>query len=380
MRFVYFDTYSFLLYIVIAFFCYYQLRLALRISTRGIRDHKEYSAPYSLLFIVLLLFATLRSVENGIGGTDAQVYERLFIDSLKGVDRFEDTDILFGWFTIAIRTITDNPVIYRIICYSIIVAAYIVFFKNYCNRSVSCIPFLAIIIPYLKSFNTMRSSIAIAVILFGLVLLQKRKTLIAVIVISLSVFIHRMSVVYVLFLPFYAIAKDYQIKSGIKCISIITIISTIGYIIARKVQAYVLMAGMMSNHDEYYIKHTLNNTLLDSAVSLLPLILISITWIICYNRLPKNENIKTLELMVAFDIIITPSALILGMWRANEYFYMGRLAFWAYLIPTFCSFFSVDSRKIIKIAFFIVFLGWVVYRIFREWEPCGLMPYKLIFL
>lgn len=379
MRFVYFDTYSFLLYIVIAFFCYYQLRLALRINASGIKDHKEYYAPYSFLFIVLSLFAALRSVENGIGGTDAERYEMMFINSLKGVDRFEDTDILFGWFTIAIRTITDNPIIYRFICYSIIVTAYIVFFKNYCDRSVSCIPFLAIIIPYLKSFNTMRSSIAIAVILFGLVLLQKRKTLIAIIVISISIFIHRMSVVYVLFLPFYAIAKHYQIKSGIRWITIITIISSIGYLVARKIQAYVLMAGMMSSQDEYYIKHAFNNTLLDSAVSILPLILISITWIICNNRLPKTENTKFLELMVAFDIIITPSALILGMWRANEYFYMGRLAFWAYLIPAFFSFFSIDSRKIVKTTFFIMFLGWVIYRIFREWEPCGLMPYKLIF-
>ncbi|THG54328.1 EpsG family protein [Muribaculum caecicola] len=377
MEYEYFDIFTLILYVCVAYFCYFQFRAA-SMCCHGV-NNKNNCTPYYNIFIVLSLFAALRSIENGIGGSDARPYESIFLNALKSVEQFEHTDVLFGWFTICIRYFTDNPIIYRFICYSIIVLGYIYFFKAFCIRGISCIPFIVLMIPYLKSFNTMRTSLAIAVILFGLVLLKEKRTFWAVLVILASVFVHRMSVLYILFLPFYAIFKKFKYESSVKLIVVMAALSVIGYLLARKVQIYVLAAGMLSGHDDHYLSANLKGSILDIAVTLIPLLLIAMMWLINNKKLPNSRNVKFLELMVSFDIIITPVAYVLGMWRANEYFYMGRLMFWAYLIPVYCSIYEVRSRKLVKACFIAMFTAWLVYRICREWEPCSLMPYKLFF-
>ncbi len=334
---------------------------------------------YICFYIIFVTLASLRLITfNGIGGIDAFEYERLFLNALSSASRFEEQDILFGLFNKYLRIFIDSPVTYRFICYSIITLAYIYFIKSFCIKGVSCIPFILLMIPYLKSFNTMRSSMAIAVILCGLVFLKDRKTLWGVILICMSVFVHRMSILYVLFLPFYAIFRHYKYtNSNIKLIIVVSTLTIIGYYLALQVQQYAIALSLLDGTDAYYISKNSNGSLLDAAVTVIPLFLLSVMWLLCNRKLKQDRDILFLELMVSFDIIITPIANILGMWRANEYFYLGRLVFWSYLIPVFCSGFKVQSRVFIKIIFALLFTAWLTYRITREWEPCGLMPYKL---
>ncbi len=67
--------------------------------------------------------------------------------------RFINYDILFGYFNKLIRTFTDNVYIYRAICYAIIVYGYVAFIKYVCPENVSALPFITLMIPYLKSFK-----------------------------------------------------------------------------------------------------------------------------------------------------------------------------------------------------------------------------------
>ena len=112
---------------------------------------------------------------GGLGGKDSYTYELLFKYSFSGSSRFINYDILFGYFNKLIRTFTDNVYIYRAICYAIIVYGYVAFIKYVCPENVSALPFITLMIPYLKSFNTMRTSIAISVFLIGLTLLYRKK-------------------------------------------------------------------------------------------------------------------------------------------------------------------------------------------------------------
>lgn len=373
----YFDLNSLLLYTVIGSLGAYCIRL-------GIKNRNDVSFPgqigYICFILMYVLLAGLRLVTpNGIGGMDTYGYEIDFLNSLLSTSRFDEQDVLFGFYNKAIRSITDNVIIYRFICYFIITYAYVFFINAFCIKRISCIPFIVLMIPYLKSFNTMRSSLAIAVILIGLVLLKKKKTLWSIVLICASVFIHRMSILFVMFLPFYAIFKNFKYaKSKIRLIIITSTLTIIAYFTAIYVQNYVIGLGIMIGNDSYYVRRNLDSSILETSVTLFPLLLISIMWLICMRKLKSNDDISFLKLMVIFDIISTPVAFILGMWRANEYFYVGRLAFWSYLIPAFSSRYNITIRKLINVVFFILFTAWLVYRICREWEPCGLMPYKLI--
>lgn len=377
MMYPYFDFSTLLLYTFIGLISAYFINLSVNYKPNLLYPKQFGYHSFYFLFVTL---ATVRLVTTGIVGTDAAGYENTFLTCLTSSSRFEDQEIIFGLFNKAIRTLTDNPIIYRFVCYSIITLAYLYFIKAFCVRGVSCIPFIVLMIPYLKSFNTMRSSMAISVILFGLVLLNKRKTLWGIVMICMSVFIHRMSILYVLFLPFYAIFKHYKYTySNIKLIIVISLLAIIGYYLAVQVQQYAIAFSLLDGADAYYIAKNLNGSILDAAITVIPLILLSTMWLLCNKKLKYDTNISFLELIVSFDLIITPVANILGMWRANEYFYLGRLVFWAYLIPVFCSGFKVQSRIFTKITFALLFTVWLIYRILREWEPCGLMPYKLFF-
>lgn len=374
----YFDIQSLLLYVFIGLISAYTINMSVNYKVNLLYPKQT---GYIFFYIAFAALASLRLVTNGIVGTDASGYEDIFLNSLSSSSRFEEQDILFGLFNKFVRLFVSSPIIYRFICYSIIVVAYLFFIKSFCKKGISCIPFIVLMIPFLKSLNTMRTSMAIALILLGLVLLKDRKTASGVILIFLSVLVHRMSILYVMFLPFYAIFKHYNFTaSNIKLIIVVSSLTVIGYYLALQVQQYAIALSLLDGSDAYYISKNLDASIWESAITLIPLILISVMWIICNRQLSDTKEISFLKLMISFDIIITPIANILGMWRANEYFYLGRLAFWSYLISIFCCKFEIRSRLLLKIVFGVLFTSWLVYRITREWEPCGLMPYKLFFL
>lgn len=373
-----FDLLTLISYILIGWVGAYCLKLSLDYN-KSYPFSKQ--TGYILFYIVFVSLATLRMVDGWLVGIDSEMYELQFINcNDSSTSRFDEEEILFGIFNKVIRFFTSSPIIYRYVCYSIIVIGYIIFIKSFCRQGVSCIPFIILLLPYLKSLNTMRTSMAIAMILIGLVWLKERHIVRGIVLVCLSVFVHRMSILYVLFLPFYAIfRKNKYLNSNIKLIIIILIVSATGYYLGSQVQQYVIAASMLDAKDNYYLSKSLEGSILDGAITLLPLIFIAGMWLFCNNRLIWNRDIKFLALMVSFDIIILPTANLLGMWRANEYFFVARLAFWAYLIPVFVSSFELSSRKILRHIFTILFTAWLTYRIMREWEPCGLMPYKFFF-
>lgn len=157
----YFSLYSLILYIGVGLYCSYWLHLTydtgLYIDNRRVKK----TSMLFILWLSIALFSSLRFVgPYGIGGMDARGYEMFFIDSSNN-ERLKETDLFFYYFTIGIRQFTASPVIYRLTCYSLICLGYIIVIKRFYNKNVSSIPFVMIVYPLLKSFNTMRNSIAI---------------------------------------------------------------------------------------------------------------------------------------------------------------------------------------------------------------------------
>ena len=377
-----FPHYSFgtlILYVVCALLSTLCLRIS--IKAKPLKGDTNYTG-YLGLYVIYILLAVLRYVgPYGLVGIDSYQYETLFLNCLNSFTRFEEQDLLYGFLTKLIRHVTSNPVIFRFIWYSVIIFGYIFFIKTFSRRWISVIPFIALMIPYLKSLNTMRSSIAAAVILIGICLFYRKYKISGILLIISAVFIHRMSIIFTLFIPFYWIFNKYKIAaSRTKLLAFSSVIIIIGYTLAIRLQSYVIANNMLEGADMYYIQKTQGGNIFAGVVVLFPLVLILAMWLICQKRIKKlHVNIPPLlTMMVIYDIILTPAAMIMGMWRANEYFLCARLMLWAYLIPVFLTFFKPETRNVVRLGFFFGFTGWLIYRILREWEPCGLMPYLFI--
>lgn len=374
MNNIHYSSASLLLYIVVAYIAAYLIYLSktgYKYIKRSPRD-----LPLYILFILLTVFASIRMVGvGGLGGIDAYNYEVNFKYAFSSTDRFQFQDLLFGYFNKLIRLFTDNVYVYRLICYSIISFGYVYFIKYVCPENVSSLPFITLMIPYLKSFNTMRSSIAIAVFLIGLSLLYRKKDLWAIILILSTMFIHRMSVIYVMFLPFYYIlGKIWNRKNARKIIISSVLLAFIFILGADSLRSHILTSSLLDTTDTYYLKRVSG---LSANIMIVPTILLVIVWFINVSNIDreKTDKIRFLENLVAFDCIIIPVAGVLGMWRASEYMYIPRLCLWGVLVLSIAQRYTRSNRPVIYIFFFFGFSAWLVYRIMREWEVCGLMPY-----
>lgn len=380
----YFSIYSLILYLCVGFFCSYWLHLTYNTGLFIDNLKVKKSSMLFILWLSLALFASLRLVSPyGIGGMDAHGYEMFFLDASNN-ERLKGTDILFYFFTVGIRKITSSPILYRFACYSLICFGYIAVLKRFYNKNISSIPFIMIMYPLLRSFNTMRNSIAIVFFLIGIIYLADKKNLYAVLFIIVSCFFHRMSVLYVVLLPFYFLFKNIDFDGNNKKVFVFLLFYIVaGYLLSKAVQSYVLAAQLLTSNEEgdvYYLSQSLQQNIFERIPIMIQHIAMLVMLILYNNKLPDTTDVRFLRLIILFDIIIQPISVVFGMWRALEYLYIPRLIFWGYLINGAASCYKFSSRKVFKAGCACIFISWLVFRICKEWGPAGLMPYKLIFL
>lgn len=376
----YFDIFSLLLYVFIGIIG----ALFIKYSNLNKPLHVPFIRSGELLFYIYFIalfvgLAVSRKVGYNIGGTDALNYIEIFENAFSGGDRFEEQEQLFMLFNKIIRSFTANYKIYFLICYFIIVFAYIYFIKNFVHEKISYIPFILLIFPFLKSFNTLRTSLAIALFLIALVLLKKRKYLISYILVIATFFIHRMSILYILFIPFYLLFRRRFVKlQGFRLLIFFVFFIGIGYISARFIQQYVLAFQIVySSTDLYYVSTSMGNSILQNWPMMVPYVLLFIAYMFGYNKLDNDSATDLLKILCAYDIIIMPVSLVLGMWRANEYLYLARIIMWGFLIKQYSNKFESHSRQTFYIVVFVAFLSWLIFRICSEWNEIGIMPYLL---
>lgn len=373
----YFSLPSFVLYVAVGCMCGLWMKL-----TYSKRLKADPAAMYFGLWFFLTLFAVLRAVgPNGLGGMDAYGYDLIFRNL--EADRIDRMEPLFKYGTMLIRYVTSEVFVYRFVCYGAIAFGYLFFLKRFVVSELSFIPFILMVFPYLRSFNTMRNSVAIAVFVIGIVLFSEKKTLRGVAMMVASFFFHRMSIIYIAFIPFYYMFRKSNFQNGRKLFVFLICYLVLGYLAARLLQDYIIAANLLSsedNSDMYYISTSVNENIF-SRIPLMFQHILLLGAMICWNsRLPRTADVNFLRLLIVFDILIVPVSVVLGMWRSVEYFYIPRLVMWGYLIPCMVRPFTAKSKRILGFGLFAVFVFWLCFRIAKEWEPAGLLPYVPIFL
>ena len=358
------------------------------ISIRGLYKNNEIHTfftrdrwnGYAPLIILLILFACLRKVGQGIGGTDSLSYERDFLNSLNGLGNFEDTDILYGQYSLYLRHLTSSPLIFRLVSYSFIAFSFCYFIKEICPSKVSWIPFILIVWPYICSFNTMRSSMAVGFILLGLVALYKENYFLEWIFIIICVLFHRMMFVFVpvfiIYKPIYKIIiKSNRTKLYLLLGSSIFFTT----LLAFSIQKFVLLMGFLDNPDSpdaSYIAKSLDNNLFDSWPMYIQQIFLLIFLFINFKKF-KSRKEQFILVLSCVDAVITLPALILGIWRISQCLYIPTLMLWGILLYNFNQKFTRSIRPLISIFFFLGFSFILYSRIDSIYESSSLMPYIL---
>ena len=364
----YFDFNTLLLYIAIGLCTVFLVRTNINSNKKG------YS--FFILFILLLVFTVSRKVGINLGGMDSISYENIFIN--RDFTRLiENKEFLFVYYTDIIRDFTTEPVIYRLFCYTLIIFSYIYFIKEFCPRNASSIPYLLVVYPLLMSFNTMRNSMAMAMILIGFVLMNRKKNIWGILFVISSIFFHRMSIIYIPVIIFYYTFRDVDLFKSKTFLALALIIAVMASsVIGAALQGYVLSLGFLDGNDLYYLGMNEGSSFTSALAFFIPLLLISIFMVMNTDK-QLFEKHKALYLFVLFDIIIYPCTFIFGMWRANEYLYIPRLTLWAILLFTFFQKFNRSTRTLVKIAALGIFILWFVDRMEGVYKNSALMPYVL---
>lgn len=368
-----------ILYIVVSILGMLFISSALKVSEQhGFCEKRNlYYVCFTALFV---LFASLRKIGVNLGGADMHRYLKDFSDAKSALEfdsLFFLDEGLFVALTYIIRLMTSNERIYIVICYSIITLSYVVFIRKYIKSNASGIPFILLTFLYLRSFNTLRTSLAIAVFLFGLTIIEKYRVMSIVIIIS-SAFIHRISIVFSLIIPFYYLYR-YKIKkmSKLKTIVFSVFFLTISIMGAYYIQSIINHFSFLSSTDLWYVASARNSSLLSRWPMYITQLLLLIFLILFGNDLDKTDENDMIKVFCFFDLFMIPAAVIMGIWRASEYLYVARLVMWSNLIPVVAKRFR--QKNIVKLIFFVAFMAWYVFRIYSEWYDLKIMPYVFLF-
>lgn len=333
---------------------------------------------YVPFLLMLIAFACLRKVGPGLGGTDSLSYEQDFLIALKDLKNFEDTDVLFGRYTLILRYVTSSPFIYRLVSYSFIAFSIIYFIKELCPSKVSCVPFILVVWPYICGFSSMRSSMAIGFLTIALVALYHKKFSLAWFLLACCVLFHRMMFIFVpiflLYKPLYRLITSCNKWQLFFLIGVSIIILSL---LAMMVQQVVLLFGMLDKEgspDASYITKGIETNTFESWPMFIQQIFLLCFLFINFKQY-SSKKINFIIVISCIDIVITFPALMLGIYRISQCLYIPTLIMWGILIYDFNQKFKLSIRPLISTIFLLFFSVIFYFRMESIYESSSLMPY-----
>lgn len=380
------DLFTIVIYIVVAFSISYITRKAMNVG--GISSQYNNNDVFCsnrfwnlavLLILVLTMFATFRLVGVDIGGRDTLRYIKQFLQATSGLSEKGSffSEGLFYEYLCVIRKFTDNYRIFFLVSYFFISWSYMMYIKKYGRLEYSTIPYVLLAFLFIKGFSSVRTSLAVALITIGLVYIDKRKILSFCLMIA-SVFVHRMSVLFIIVILFYYLFKKYLCRiSRIKLVIYLGIFIAASIVVSSKLRSIIMTFDWMSSSDLWYVSY--------KGISLLekwPMWFAHVLLLVCYLIVARKEtetdkeHIAPVKIIFLFDLVILPMALNLGFYRANEYFFINRMVLWGYVVYLGSKFFAENSKQIYKAIVLCLFIAWFVFRLCSEGFDLGIMYYR----
>lgn len=341
---------------------------------------------YVLLWLFIwTFFAAFRHVSFYIGGADAKSYIGFF-EKCNNV--YYDAwmlhaghDVLFKWINKIIRFITDDYHAYFLIVYGFMTFASIAFAQRFSRKEFNIAPYLLVFYLYLRSYNTLRTNLAIAFILIGLIYFADKKITKAYLWTFASVLIHKASLLYALALIFIHVFQKRRLT--LKVASIMILCSVIAASLFQ--DWFTMFAGDVDLGGSYasYAVMTESEGFLTNfwKIAFEQIILglfmaLNSTKIKNYiNSLAERNTLNVLWHLCIFDMITIPVTFYLNIWRGYEYLYIPRIVMWGLILYLY----TYKRPKYVRIIYtglyIILFTAWMSFRIERTYEDSALMPY-----
>lgn len=356
-------------------------------SYGGLTVHSYSSKPYVWFLIAFwTIIATFRYVSNWTGGTDAPGYIEAYVNCHNPnlLDDHTLSDIAFYYYNYILRYITSDYHLYFALSYGFIAFAFIYFVTYFSRKENSAIPFIMVFYLYLRGFNTLRSNLAIALLLFSIVMLARSRIKTCILLLIICCLTHKMFFVYGLVIPFLLLFRNRNMN-----VKLFLIFGAVTYLLAGVFQIwFILFASSQDLGGAYaaYASKSLDSETGFAYVTAFGQILLALFLIVLYRKKVRKESARLmvishdnrfhlLTLMCYFDFILIPFSYIMGIWRGDECLYLARITMWSYLLGIIFRNRTSSLRRIGSFITFIIFVSWLVFRINRTFEDSNLMPY-----
>lgn len=346
-----------------------------------------FSWPYVTWFLVWLVFAVFRYVGSGIGGTDAPNYIRFFDVCLEpsylGFEWGHHVDFLYATLNKIVRLCTDDYHAFFAVVYALIVFSYVLVVSELGLPKVSYAPLIFLVFIYIRGFSSMRSCVAAALVLISIVLLYKQKYLWSTVLALSSVFVHKMSILYVFCIPilWYFQKRKMGIRECLLLMGLMAVFGIVGQLILVTADIEFFESGSYS----YYAGLSYGGSFFDNfwKIAFPQLLLFAV---IIFVRAPIDKYIlslkgdlqgraQTIYKVCLYDIATIPATYILGIWRGYEFLCLIRLLMWGIAIEAVSVGLSARQKTGVRMAFGVAFIAWLVFRQYNTFADTALMPY-----
>lgn len=334
-------------------------------------------------WLLWTLFATFRYVSDNIGGTDTPEYIEFFNNCLRSNSYDEHMGYVFTFINRTIRTFTPNYLVFFFIVYGFQAWVIIRVCLRFCEKGYVTSPLLLLFYFYLRSFNTLRSNLAISFLLLGLVLFYNRKKIPSIVLFVLSCLTHYMCV---LFVPAIAIIRLFEKKQVSFLWVVIFVIMALP--LAQAVQPYILLISAIDDsvYGSYITMNSEVGFFEGAWITPLGQIMLGVA-LVLYDKeiryslvhsFTRHSKYCFMRSICFYDLMMVPINHMFNIWRGYEVFYIFRLIMWTYVIQYVYEK-KLHRNKIVVAIASLVFVLWFVWRLSRTYEDSNLMPYHLIF-
>lgn len=380
------DIFSLMFYLTLAFIGACSFYAVKQRERKSGNLQKLTSKEYLLWALSWATAAACRYVSSttNVGGTDAYSYaiafEQVFNPGSVAAERLKHYGIAWQWLCKILNFICDNYHFFFFVTYLIIIVAIIYFLNSLALKYISATPIIAVFYLFLRGFNTLRTEFSIAMLLFGLVFLWKKKYIKCGIFCALSVLFQTASLLYICFIPFYVFfkKKGLTVKHGV--------ILTVGGGVVGYLARYLLTSGIIKiSYYSNYAAQSLTSSFFASYWKIVfSQMLLAVAILIIRKRIFNSKRqLDDLDLdrfnfiwaMCIFDICTIPITYFIHLWRGYEYFYVARVIMWGYMLTILRRKSSTQSKQLFTIMGAVVFTAWTVFCIWNNWSSSGLMPY-----
>lgn len=366
---------------ILAMFCFYKSKK----SEKSIEIKRSFPNRYLLIWwFVWVFFAVFRLVIPGIGGSDAHSYINFFqnCNSATMTSWYEHVgaDLGFKWLTKICRYISSDYKFYFLIIYGFMAYAYIKFVNKFASKKTIFAPFLLTFFLYLRSYSSIRSNMAIALIALGCICIIKKDWKYAYLLGFLAVLFHKSAFIYAACIPFchFFNKRTLSVKTAL---TLVTGSALIGRTLQALFLHYATTTDLKGSY-AYYASTSIGVSFFDNAWKIaFEQLALALMMLLTHKKIGKDHSeqeqlrLKIIWMLCIFDFMIIPINFIIGSWRGYEYFYLARIVMWGECFYQTTKRMSIHTKQIYSFILIAIFIAWMAFRINATWLDTCLSPY-----